>query len=232
MTNTQKRSLYESIMRDVAKTVKRHLNEDLFDEDLFDKDTFRDFNDNYQHDIDNSVFKFLDKCDVDTLYDKNNNTKFINLFSDFDCLYLNNGKICIDISAKYRERAEEKPEQWIDKYHVDVTYIDDLGKFTINANNFGELLEKIKLLDYSISMAHWHFNEIYLQIDLDIPYVITSIIDHIDNIEQRRFSNYNFRDKYIWKKAEINANYISKLQFKTSKNIISVIKNVINNKYI
>ena len=27
MTNTQKRSLYESIMRDVSKTVKRHLNE-------------------------------------------------------------------------------------------------------------------------------------------------------------------------------------------------------------
>ena len=27
MTNTEKRSLYESIMRDVAKTVKRHLNE-------------------------------------------------------------------------------------------------------------------------------------------------------------------------------------------------------------
>ena len=28
MTNTQKRSLYESIMKDVAKVVKRHLNED------------------------------------------------------------------------------------------------------------------------------------------------------------------------------------------------------------
>ena len=27
MTNTEKRSLYESIMRDVAKAVKRHLNE-------------------------------------------------------------------------------------------------------------------------------------------------------------------------------------------------------------
>ena len=27
MTNTEKRSLYESIMKDVAKTVKRHLNE-------------------------------------------------------------------------------------------------------------------------------------------------------------------------------------------------------------
>lgn len=27
MTNTQKRSLYESIMKDVAKVVKRHLNE-------------------------------------------------------------------------------------------------------------------------------------------------------------------------------------------------------------
>ena len=27
MTNTEKRSLYESIMKDVAKAVKRHLNE-------------------------------------------------------------------------------------------------------------------------------------------------------------------------------------------------------------
>ena len=231
MTNTQKRSLYESIMRDVAKTVKRHLNEDFFDKDnIFDKDTF---NDNYRRYVDNSVFKFLDKCDVNTLYDKNNNTKFINLFSDFDCLYLNNGKICIDISAKYRDRDEEKSVQWIDDFHIDVTYIDNLGKFTINANNFGELLEKIKLLDYSISMAHWHFNEIYLQIDLDIPYVITSIIEHIDNeLEELRHSNFKFRDKYIWKKANINADYISKLQFKTPKNIISVIKNVINNKYI
>lgn len=28
MTNTEKRSLYESIMNDVAKSVKQHLNED------------------------------------------------------------------------------------------------------------------------------------------------------------------------------------------------------------
>ena len=35
MTNNQKRSLYESIMKDVAKTVKRHLNEDDVRKDFF-----------------------------------------------------------------------------------------------------------------------------------------------------------------------------------------------------
>ncbi len=55
MTNTQKRSLYESIMRDVAKTVKRHLNENntsrrwrrhINESDIdIDSLTYDDFND-------------------------------------------------------------------------------------------------------------------------------------------------------------------------------------------
>jgi len=37
MTNTQKRSLYESIMNDVSKTIKHHLNESVLDTLVIDK---------------------------------------------------------------------------------------------------------------------------------------------------------------------------------------------------
>ena len=134
MTNTEKRSLYENIMKDVAKTVKSHLNES-------DEQNYSNLGEKNRRLAKN----FIEMHRKD-FHNPEANSHFANMFKD-NLIISKNGK---RIGAKvriglYNYNAENNKNN---------TNLKFLGEQVLYADSFGKLIDAIIALNYSFRKAN------------------------------------------------------------------------------